>query len=733
MRWVAIISLIVATGACSTTGSQDAKAPSAAPLKAERVDIGDDELGSATYDVLLRGTYTPHRLGTLVAVVRKQLARAQSLFEAGYDDAGLATVSGALYLVRDGELRSGMLDGVTTSLQSAAAVVARAGNEGLALALYNLLLQKLPEGPERQEVSDHFAALAEWRAATASDGVMQSSGAVQRTAVHRSLFEPTPQARRDAEEATLDWISKALAYSGEQSPPRNNFEREEAVEAYRAVRTGALALVALHLRHGDAQAALASIERGDVSQIVSPSLLERITAAAEENDPAAWADLFGLYESVSQQQQTEASLDQILARAASWGCAMQLFRAEPSDLRAMVPLSNLLLEGGLAEVAPVIFDRQLTDPDNRQLSWVLGFTLQAIVGSDSVGDVGGARRTFAHAKRFLDAADRPASRGNVKPSTAHLRYVMGSIEARAGELTQARAHLQGAVRDDPTASALSLLAAIDRQRGDEERALESLDAVLDINRRAGDRASEAETLLQKASIYAEQGKAAQAREALRAALSHSLDARRLANSGVERATAERGLARVLEEYGDEEGARRAADRAYDAAPNDVRQVSATLLDSARRALTMGDLGGARKAVERGLDAALPPEDLVYLALWLRLVELRLGEHGDGTFEEALAEVENNTSWASRLKAWALGKITDDALVGFARSRVEQVEAKFYVAMRQDVRGQEENTRRQLREVSSSEAIQLVEVEIARDLVASRENVVGNLPTDVKLP
>jgi len=235
-------------------------------------------------------------------------------------------------------------------------------------------------------------------------------------------------------------------------------------------------------------------------------------------------------------------------------------------------------------------------------------------------------------------------------------------------------------------------------------------------------------------IHRDAGAANAATSALRSALESALKARRLARNTPGQARAERLLARVLDHYGDRRGAQRATERAYDAAGADLNQLSATVLDASRRALTRGDLSAARDAVRRALEVGLPDEDLVYVALWLRLLEKRLGLAGDGTVEEALDAVESRFGWPGKLRAWGRGQLDDASLLRAARNRVERTEALFYTAMIKNGKQGDGTYLSGLKAVARSETIELVEVTIARDLLAEqRAGLQLELPDNVTLP
>jgi hypothetical protein len=178
------------------------------------------------------------------------------------------------------------------------------------------------------------------------------------------------------------------------------------------------------------------------------------------------------------------------------------------------------------------------------------------------------------------------------------------------------------------------------------------------------------------------------------------------------------LAHVLEHFGERAATRRATQRAFEASAADASQLSATVIDAARRALTRRDLQGARIAVTQAVEANLPPEDLVYVALWLSLLELELSVPSDGSVESAFSAMDGATGWSSKLRAWGRGKLADSELMSVARSTAERTEARFYTAMARRVRG-DLTADTDLEKVTESEAVNLVEVGIARDLLAQR--------------
>ncbi|MBN1609309.1 MAG: hypothetical protein JW940_21945, partial [Polyangiaceae bacterium] len=374
-------------------------------------------------------------------------------------------------------------------------------------------------------------------------------------------------------------------------------------------------------------------------------------------------------------------------------------------------------------------------PQPSSLSWCLGLVLNAMLFEEEVGQLQGARRTFEAAEPLLDVAVQRDYRSRVRPSAGHIRYVMGALELRAAHPGRAQPLLESATSIEPTTRSYFALAAIHRQRGSNSAALEALESAAKLARQASNPAEEAEAALASFEIYRAMGKAEQAQARLSDALRLTLDARQMARTDADQAVAERVLARVLSFYRDDDGARRATQRAYAASRSQTRQLAATVLDAAKRALTDADLGSARGAVTEAIEGELADEDLVYVALWLYLLQQKLKVPSDGTVEAALAMVHDTAGWPATLRDWASGKLSDEELVAAAQGQVQKIEAEFYTAMRAFVTAGGASALPRLEQVAKSEAVELVEVAIARELLVERTGrpVRLELPRGVTIP
>ncbi len=735
MRFAAL-ALIFAVAGCA--GAPSTRRPGssahseAAPLVATPVSA--ESFGQATYRLLLSGENTRERASLLVGVTRHQLLRARSRFSAGSAEAGLAALSGAFLLGRAGEFRRDMLEGGESALDDAATEVARVGNDGRALALYAMLLPRLSDGPLRTDVRAHLDAIEKFRHETKSSGAVTVASAASRAALGRAMLDTSPEAMEAAKKSVVAWLRQALATNIGEAPIRSSQERDEAYEAYRALRAGGYTLVALFLRQRDPRGALNLLDSAGLERLLAPELRERLERAADDNDADAWADLYQFFDSA--RSGADGLLVAELVDAAAFGAAEGLFRAEPGSARGTLPLAAELLSHGMAEIGPLVLAPALSEhPEAGALNAALGFVLRAMNQEEESGGLEAVRAVYQNAAPILELALTPKLRGQVRPAPARLRFAMAAIEIRYGELERARPLLLQSLQDEPSSEAYLLLVALERQRGKLPEALSWADKAIEVARAAQDLATETDAQLTRFELFREQNSATDAGRALEAALTRALSAQRQGRGGAVQARAERLLARVLEHYGDQRAIRRATERAFDAAGSDPRLLSATVMDAARRGLTLSDLGVARTAVERALEAGMAGDDLVYPALWLQLLERKLRVPSSGTAEDAYSALDDSSGWPSRLRAWATGKLNDADLLNAAKDRSQRTEAIFYAAMARHVQGGTEAGKAGLEQVVRSEAVDLVEVAIARDLLALTDKRAKGyqLPANVVVP
>jgi tetratricopeptide (TPR) repeat protein len=730
-------SLTVGCGGGSGGG---ARGPHGERATAADVAVTDDAFAGAVRDLLASDPGSRERAARLDGVEARQMARAAARFKAHDADRGLAAVTGGLYLLRAKELKPTTLGtSAHTALTPAVKELSTRGDEGRARALYEILsrLATAPGTIDKKDVQSHLDAINAWTKETvAIGGPLQSAGALERVAVSRRLLEPSDAALDEATKSTVVWVERAIelrsAYRTKRQPP----PREEATEAFRALQSGGGTLAAIYLRDADAVGALKAIDLAKARELARPELIQALEAVIEKPTAPKWIDvLHGLRPAPREggQQDDDIPEDQELLRGAAFGVALEAYRLDPTLPEAAGAVAAGLQEYGMAEASPaVLVDAARAHAEPRTIGGALAITMHAMAVEIEAQDTAAARRAYKAAGPLLTLADAPGVVAKVQPSAAHVRAMMGEIELRDGNVAEARELLKSAVATEKSGNVLSTLARIERFEGQAPAAIAHLKSALVAPDVAKDPTLHAEILLTMSDVLREQGDAANARPPLVDALKELAKAR-AAGDGDDRARAERVLARVLDRFGATAAGSKALERAFDAAPHDKNQASATLGIIVARGVVNNDLKAAREGLKRAIAVDLADDDLIYVALWTRIVEKQTKAQPDGNAEHVFSSVLDDGRWIGRLAAYGSGRIKGEDLVASAKSPAQKTEALFYVAMDRRAAGDARGAEADLKKVLTTGGIDLMEVSIARDLTAGPRAVVGGPVPEVGLP
>ena len=733
LRWVAAAALCLGLGAglgCNGT-TPGPKTPTEGQPALVAVAVSETDFASAVHRLLREGDATPERSALLAGVVRHQLSHAAEHFARGNDERGTAAVVGALYLMRVGERRADMYDeDSAAAFEGAVRRFSARGDEGRAMALMAMLADLLPkESPRRAALERHMKSLERWMNDTRTGGDMTRLAADERSAVGRALLEPSDDALTAAARAIDKWILRAVEYNvlyqrTKQLPPR-----DEVTEAYRALQSGGESMAALFLRYGRAREALSVIDGSAAGRIASPSFFARLRAVAMDDTAEDWRLLARDFARMTFDEDG-TMIDLELVHAALWGIAVEAYRRDPTSLAIGHLLADKLVDLGMPEVAPLVLGDALgSQPSAVSLSAVTSALAASLSEQYEAGTVDTARRIFSASRAVLELADQPRYLGKVKPTSAELRQLMAGIELRAGDFAAARPLLLRSLEAEPTVWGYTMLATLERQVGELDSALAHVGEATKLPEAQALPLEVAEAKLLAFEIFRERGAKEGAEEALGEALEITLASRKR-GSAEALVRAERLLARALDGYGQRKGASRAIDRALEIAGNHQQMLGGTVLSAVGRALVYKDIGGARAALQVGIKANLDPEDLVYGALWLMFLEQELGESPDGKVDRVLLDAIQGSAWTNALARWAREMIDDEALRKAASNHSEKVEAEFYISMRQRIAGKAEADDK-LRQVANNPLIELMEVQIARDLLAPRIDT--PIPPNVALP
>ncbi len=694
-------------------------------------EVSDEAFAGAVRDLLASEPGSKERALRLQGVVGRQMTRVASRFKSKERERAVSSFAGAMYLVHAGELTNEMLGSRGyEALRSASDEFSRRGDEGRARASYEMLNRVAPPA-EKTDIKAHLDAIGAWTRDTAGGGVMQTAGALEAAAVQRHLLEPSKEARDEAVAKTMDFIDKAAAVRTARRARGTQVSREEGLEAVRALETGATVLAAIHLRNADAQGALTATEK--VKEVARPELLRALEAVVEKPESDKWLDLARMLRPPPRQQHSEEEdfgRDAELLRVASFASAAEAYRLDATSPEPAAFVAAMLVDLGMGEAAPaVLIDAVKAQKDPRIVGLALAITMQAMGRALESDEPDSVRRTFRAAQPILLAGDTAKK---VQPGPARVYGMMGEIELREGRLEDSRKLLTAATDREKTGNVLLSLARLDWHDGQAKTAEARIKEALAADDVAKDPALRGEVLLLQSDITREAGDATGARKPLEGALRDLAKARGAAE-GDDRARIERLLARALDRFGAGTSANKALERALEAAPRDKRQAAATIGQIVGRAFVKNDLAGARDGLGRGLSAELPREDIVYYAIWVRVLERQMKSTGESTAEKVLAEASTDPRWIGRVAAFGAGKLKAAELVAAAQTPTQKTEALFYTAMDKRIAGDAKGADDALKQVVSSPGLDLMEVALARELLSGARAQIGGPVPEVGLP
>lgn len=712
---------------CASTGTPPAEQPTQKNV-APAPELRPEEFARVAHQVLASSPQDDPAKQRLASVVQFQLRRAEELFSQGHHEAALAVGHGALLLLQKEDAVDAALAQRTGALLPLAHAAARTGDIGRARALYQLTLEFTGDSHLRTTVEQHLENLREFSRATQAPTALLRAGEQADQDLSAAWVNPRQEIYQTAQKSILAWMQLALTQDLPEGGPSTRLERDEAIEAYRAMRSGVPALIALGLRQGEPLAPLAILDAAELSQAIAPGVRLRLEAAGTAGSTEAYLDLFRLFDSVRRETESEANLPPLISEGASFWTTVELYRASPGHLQHAMPLAMSLLDVGMPEVASVILAQNVHRTSAPEaLAWSISLLLKGMLELNETNQLAAARQSFLEAAPLLELADEPRFQG-IRPEPARVYSLLAALEIRSAHLDRALPLLQQAVERLPSADLLLRLAHVYRQQGNTTAAREVLHQAITAAGQAGDLLQEgmAEEFLFQ--LERAEGKQTEAAAALRRALERALTVRALDLSVVSEAAVERFVARLSEHYGNSRAVRRAYDRARVASRSTPSELEITLIDMSRSALTTGDVHLARAATRAAYDSNLSPDQSVYIALWQKLTERRKQTPSDGLATELLSQTTQVSGWIASLRQYGLGQLSVTELLDAAQTLPERTEAEFYQALAES---SEKQGGELLRKVAESPALDLIEVKMARDW--NHADQPFPLPSDLTLP
>jgi len=711
--------------ACSPAATVPPVAPVVVSDKPAAV-IAPSEFAKQAHFVLLTKERDEKTKLLLAGTVQYQLQRAEKLFAAGFNQEAEDVVAGALLLLRHDDELISATRGRDRALLNAGHAAARAGNAGRAEALYELTLAVTQDAETKKDVEEHLAAISGWYETTAGETSLEQVGNQVRRELSRSVVDPRAEIFLNAQGSVISWMRAALSSRAGENKISSRKERELALEAYRAIRSGGPAMIALSARQGTPAGAISALEEADLEQALPPELRALLEATVADDLPEAWHALFRQLENLRSEGGSETRLPRYVADGAALWAAIQLYRSAPGDLQSAMPLSMVLVEFGMTEVASSLLAQNSTnDTSPEAINWSLSLIMRGLLELSRTDQLEAARRSFQEAKPLLARASAKNTRA---PGLARAQALMAALEGRHGFVERSRHLLESSTKEEPHAASLQKLARLQEQAGDKEKALSSLKLAIRHAQSAGDLLEESRAEESVYRLLRGTRSKATAKDALTRSLKRVTVLRNMGLPSGQSAAVERHYARVLEYFGRSREVRAAYGRALDASRGNAMELEITLTDMARAAMTYGDLTLARLATEKALSLGLPEENSIYIALWLSLLEAELKEVPDGLAHQILTDAHDVSGWLRQLREWGKGRINSKELTAKAKGIPNKTEAEFYSAL---AGGRDP---RLLGKVAESAAIDLIEVRIAQDLLArQKEPAPVAWPEGLELP
>ncbi|MCU0692732.1 MAG: hypothetical protein MUF54_15130, partial [Polyangiaceae bacterium] len=519
-RLLTYVLVPLATALCAGCGAGRHAPPQLPEAAAALVPAAIDEaqFAAAAQQLLANGGNSPERLMLLAGVVRHQFRRAAERFAAGARERGLASVQGALYLIRAGELRPEMLDeSAGRALRGAYEAVAPVGREGPALAFLQLRAMALPvDHPDQAKIARHLQAIGRWLKDTRQRTSVENTSANAKAFGEQASLLPSAQTLGEARAMTDRWVTEALQFNERYRPGLHGANRDQMVEAYRGVRTGAIVVAGLYLRHGDAAGAVRALEESEARRVTSPELFERLQTAAAADGADAWQDLTALYaRALNEDEQEELAMPKDVARGAAWGAMLEAYRCAPDSVAAVAPLASMLPRIGLPEASPTILApvvKQNADPE--LATSAMRLLLAILASEDEAHDYESVRRVYQASEPLLAIAEAIHARTRIEPAPADVRTLTASMHVRAGHPERARPMLQQALQSEPSLHGYATLASVLLHAGAHADALEAISRGLKAPDAAAAPVGRAEAHMLAFQVQRAKGSTAQAAAAL---------------------------------------------------------------------------------------------------------------------------------------------------------------------------------------------------------------------------
>lgn len=455
------------------------------------------------------------------------------------------------------------------------------------------------------------------------------------------------------------------------------------------LRLAPLDVVAVYLRHGLVEEALAHLRRmGDRGDTLS-QLVVALEAMRDGGSRGADATL---------------ELSEVYREArpeAARGMCRFGQRRFVDDPRFPICLARLAVAEGDAESALAFYGDSLeAEPGARELyDEALAAIDDLLEGDLFARDVSIARRLADRALRILDERARRFTQAEPPDARARIELLVGTAEMHAGHPEQATARFESSLAAQESPEALLQLALLKLRTGQAAEATRLYRRALDLTPNTTPiEALRRATILQSlGDAFSVSGNPDQASRMWRQALAtwDELAPAMTEPSMVAELQTRRGM--LLDHLARHDDALAAFRAALGAAPQ-ARELYATLLSHLVASPTPDLVFAEEVFREAQRQTTLELQWRVYFALWVKVVAARVGQPAGADVVEVLRAQVNAAGWPGKLAAFGMGSLAYEQLVGAANGVGEQTEALFYEGARRLGVGDAEGARGLFREV-----------------------------------
>jgi tetratricopeptide (TPR) repeat protein len=651
----------------------------------------------------------PQRKAIRERLVQYVLREAEGAQKAEEYDAAVEELGMIASLYRPEELAEGLLPELLPLANYLRAEGERRGDEGRVLSALWIQGKLRKDG---QEARQQYQLLRRWSDEARRDlgGVGEHLKGLLEVLAEHARLTPAPEVLDTL--ATLyverrNQLLRAVGPEAESPPESSMLSREEFRDVSVALARAPLDIAGVYLLHENFAEALARLQKLEGVTGLEPRIrtIVEIVADKKSEAPTALLALSRVYNEMRGFQ---------VARA----LCLYGVRNFPKDAHFPQCLGRLAaLDDDYAESAAEYAQAVRLAPDERELYDEALEVLANLMRGDMFDGNPEETRTLAGEARLI-LSERIKRWPEIAPPVKleELELAVALAEMSAGNVEEARTHLQASLDKRETTRALVQMAQLHARTGHPAEARGLLTRALEKTslRDLEEARLRAQILEQLGDVERTSGHPKEAAKHYADALSIWDTSLKSGVEEMERAFGEirRGILLVRLERPTE--ALDAFELAMQAVPYDRETYAQILSFMVVGAPSLEVATSILQRAQRQL--TLDPEWRTYFALWVNVIASRTRAPAPPEITRLLGRLARSETWWGRLAQFGVGSIDHAQLSGFAKSRGEHVEADFYEGARRLAKGELDQARSLFKRVVDSKMVSFFEFQIAQELL-----------------